>query len=87
LSNSAGRFARPREIGRLASCVRYGSLDSGERLASVIEGDEQGRAARAVEHAYTTLEVSEVGSGAEVLLIGVAALAPCAKLPNDAVRF
>jgi hypothetical protein len=53
----------------------------------VIECYEQWGAARAVEYPHTTLEVREVGSGGEVLLIGIVALAPRAKLPNDAVRF
>jgi hypothetical protein len=53
----------------------------------VIEGYEQWRAVRAVEYPHTTLEVSGVGSGGKVLLIRIVALAPSAKVRNDAVRF
>ena len=52
----------------------------------MIERYKQRRAVRAVEHPHTTLEVSVVGSGGEVVLIRIVALAPREKLLNDAVR-
>jgi hypothetical protein len=55
--------------------------------ASVIERYKQRRAARAVEHSHPALEVGVVGSGGEVMLIRIVAVAPGEKLLNDTVRF
>ena len=53
----------------------------------MVEGYEQWRAVRAVEYPHAMLEVSVIGSGGKVLLIGIVVLAPRAKLLNDAVGF